>query len=133
MDWLDLFEAYLDVTRCSVRCTRDTQRRAACAVQLRNDTLLSCLQCSSRASVACPHRASICSAQRSLLPPVPPAPPSRGARAPRPPPARGPPPGRPPPGAGLCRAPPARSPVSHVLSRKAAASRATRFVLRAIL
>ncbi|OWR52665.1 hypothetical protein KGM_205405 [Danaus plexippus plexippus] len=31
-----------------------------------------------------------------------------------------------PPTGGLCRAPPARSPVSHVLSRKAAASRATR-------
>ncbi|KPJ03129.1 hypothetical protein RR46_06287 [Papilio xuthus] len=79
-----------------------------------------------RANVACPHCASIRSAQRTLLPPGP-APAARAPpralaalRAPR-------------PGAGLCRAPPARSPVSHVLSRKAAASRATRFAPRAIL
>ncbi|CAG9566258.1 unnamed protein product [Danaus chrysippus] len=56
-----------------------------------------------RAGVACPHRGSIRSAQRSLLPSPPGSPPDP-QKTPRPP-------------AGLCRAPPARSPVSQVLSR----------------
>ncbi|CAH0399532.1 unnamed protein product [Chilo suppressalis] len=92
-------------------------------VTLRNVYCFSCCvysgRCELGASVVCPHCASIRSAQRSLLPPALTLPPPY-TRAPPPPPPPPPP----------LVATPARSPVSHVLSRKAAATRATRFATR---